>query len=109
MKFDDPARPTSEHGATTSALQTNGSPLPVITLMYPMQNGDGAWGWLTCIHAHKGTNRFGTYYAWLRDLGAFSADCMEDPERALLIHFKYAGPEIETTAAMRESIEEEIF
>ena len=109
MKFDDPERPTNEHGAITTALQTNGSPLPVITLMYPMQNDDGAWGWLTCIHAHRASNRFGTYYAWIRDLGAFSQQYMEDPEHALRAHFKYNGPEIEPTALMRDSITEEIF
>ncbi len=109
MRYDDPQRPVSEHGATHNPLQVNGSPLPVITLMYPMQGDSGEWGWLTCIHAHRGTNRFGTHYAWLRDLATFSQEYMEDPENALLVHFKYNGPEIEVTANMRGTVDEDIF
>ena len=109
MRYDDPERPISEHGATKSLLQVNGSPLPVITLMYPMENDDGHWGWLASIHAHRGTNRFGTHYAWLRDLATFSEQYMEDPENALKVYFKYNGPEIEVTANMRGSVDEDIF
>ena len=109
MKYDDPQRPTSELGATHNPLQTNGSPLPVITLMYPMQNDDGHWGWLATIHAHRGTNRYGTHYAWLRDLAQFSEQYMEDPENALRVYFKYLGPEIVATANMRGTVDEDIF
>ena len=109
MRYDDPERPTSEHGAITTALQTNGSPLPVITLMYPMQGDSGEWGWLACIHAHRGQNRYGTHYAWLRDLAQFSEQYMEDPENALRVYFKYNGPEIEATANMRGTVDEDIF
>lgn len=97
MRYDDSKRPVHEHGATKSFLQTNGSPLPVITLMYPMQDGGDAWGWLACIHAHRAANRFGTYYGWLGDLNQFSADYMNDPENALRKYFKYNGPEWEPT------------
>ncbi len=55
------------------------------------------WGWLCCIHAHKGTNRFGTYYGWIRDLGEFQREYLEDPEATLLRYFKYSGPDYEQT------------
>jgi hypothetical protein len=126
MRYDDPQRPTSELGATPSALQTNGSPLPVITLMRPMlgdaaeAEGEGedgyprkdCWGWLCCIHAHRSHNRFGTYYGWLRDLGSFHREYLEDPENALLKYFKYSGPQWEpTTSAPRaaQSTDKDIF
>jgi hypothetical protein len=149
MRYDDPQRPVSEQSAVRRPLQTNGSPLPVITLMYPMQGDDdeqtewvcvgephcagivrydgplppdaqpcsaceshAPWGWLASIHAHRGTNRFGTHYAWLRDLAAFSADYLADPELALRKYFKYNGPEIEPTAGGTvplATIDEELF
>jgi hypothetical protein len=115
-------------GAVNSPLQLNGSPLPTITLMYPMQNGGDAqtdsgdadcdsavWGFLACIHAHRASNRFGTYYGWIRDLGQFQADYLADPENALLQYFKYSGPDWEETAhsprapAQVQEINEEIF
>jgi hypothetical protein len=40
MRYDDPARPKSPH-ATQTALQVNGSPLPIIGLMYPMESEAG--------------------------------------------------------------------
>ncbi len=58
---------------------------------------ESVWGWLCCIHAHKATNRFGTYYGWVRDLGEFQEAYIEDPEAALLRWFKYSGPEWEPT------------
>ena len=79
MRYDDPERPLSDLSATKTPLQVNGSPLPTITLMYPMQNGGPAgaedadeaeWGWLVCIHAHRSANKFGTYYGWVRDLAS---------------------------------------
>lgn len=129
MRYDDPERPLNDSGAHKSLLQSNGSPLPVITLMYPMRDGQenykvctglegctgvetgsdegctacevetdtGAWGWLACIHAHRASNRFGTYYAWIRDLGAFQRDYLADPESALREYFKYNGPDYEFT------------
>ena len=107
-------------------LQVNGSPLPVITLLHPMQNGEenleredgtldtsrGEWGFLACINAHRGSNRFGTYYAWLRDLGQFQRDYLDDPELALRKYFKYEGPDLETTVNSPKAhavIEEDIF
>jgi len=149
MRYDDPQRPTSMLGAVNTPLQTNGSPLPTITLIYPMQSSDaeavwncigpphckrpnivpcgrlpddaqpcaacqssGEWGFLCCIHAHRASNRFGTYYGWIRDLGQFQADYLADPEGALLKYFKYAGPDWEpTTHSPRptQEIAEEIF
>ena len=147
MRYDDPQRPSSLLSAVNTPLQTNGSPLPTITLMYPMQNGavrcrctqqgpdgpqkilgctgaedtscsacevedDPHWGWLACVHAHRASNRFGTYYGWLRDLGQFQADYLADPEAALLKYFKYAGPDWEPTAQSprpTQEIQEEIF
>ena len=121
MRYDDPARPLSDLSATKTPLQVNGSPLPTITLMYPMQNGgpagaedadDAEWGWLVCIHAHRSANKFGTYYGWVRDLGTFQADYLADPEEALLRYFKYAGPEYEPTEHSprhTQEIAEEIF
>jgi|ERR1700694_1342608 len=119
MRYDDPQRPTSLISAVNTPLQLNKSPLPTITLMYPMQNGgttddvdDDVWGFLACIHAHRAANRFGTYYGWLRDLGQFQADYMADPENALAKYFKYLGPDWEpTTNSPRptQEIQEEIF
>jgi hypothetical protein len=120
MRYDDPARPTSLISAVHTPLQVNGSPLPTITLMYPMQNADqnaegevdGVWGWLACVHAHRASNRFGTYYGWIRDLGQFQRDYLFDPEAALLHYFKYAGPDWEPTEqSLRpvQEIQEEIF
>jgi hypothetical protein len=145
MRYDDPQRPQSDIGAVHTPLQVNKSPLPTITLMYPMQNGDQSpwrctgsacprsnpphtlnedeqpcarcvgdaeWGWLCCIHAHRESNRFGTYYGWIRDLGQFQADYLADPENALLKYFKYSGPDWEpTTHSPRgtQEIKEEIF
>lgn len=119
MRYDDPQRPQSDLGATPTALQTNGSPLPSISLIRPMQSegleGDD-WGWLCCIHAHKAQNRFGTYYAWIRDLGAFQRDYLDDPEKALLDYFKYDGPHweptehgVRSTATNKGTIEEDLF
>ncbi len=122
MRYDDPQRPQSDIGAVHTPLQVNKSPLPTITLMYPMQNGDqaadgsdedvGVWGFLACVHAHRASNRFGTYYGWLRDLGQFQQDYLADPEAALLKYFKYSGPDWEPTAQSpraTQQIQEEIF
>lgn len=119
MHYDDPARPVSDVGATPTPLQVNGSPLPVITLIRPMCSegplGDDRWGWLCCIHAHKAQNRFGTYYAWIGDLGEFQRDFFEDPEAALLKYFKYDGPHWEPTEQApkgpvnKGTIEEDLF
>jgi len=120
VRYNDPQRPTSLVSAVSTPLQTNGSPLPTITLMYPMQNGDqnaegevdGIWGWLCCIHAHRASNRFGTYYGWVRDLGQFQADYLLDPEAALLKYFKYSGPDWEPSTnspRAKQEILEEIF
>ena len=123
MRYDDPARPTSLVAAVNTPLQLSGSPLPTITLMYPAQssgitddvNGDNTWGWLCCIHAHRASNRFGTYYGWIRDLGQFQSDYLLDPEATLLKYFKYSGPEWEPTerspraAPAVQEIQEEIF
>lgn len=115
MRYDDPQRPQSDLSATPNALQTNGSPLPSISLIRPMQSeglaGD-VWGWLACVHAHRSHNRFGTYYGWLRDLGAFQQEYMEDPEAALLKHFKYSGPQWEPSPrapGVSQSTEKDIF
>ncbi len=109
MRYDDERRPLSDVGATPTALQVNGSPLPSISLIRPMQSesmeeykvctgAEGCtgpdtgsdescvvcrlerasdWGWLCCIHAHRSHNRFGTYYGWVRDLGAFQQEYMD--------------------------------
>jgi hypothetical protein len=119
MRYDDHRRPFSDCSAVKMPLQVNKSPLPTITLMYPMQNGgttddvdDAAWGWLACVHAHRDGNKFGTYYGWIRDLGQFQADYLADPEAALAKYFKYTGPDWEpTTQSPRatQEIKEEIF
>lgn len=116
MRYDDAERPISDVGATPSPLQVNGSPLPVITLMRPMQSeseqGDDVWGWLACIHAHRTANRFGTYYGWIKDLGQFQQDYLADPEGALQRYFKYSGPQWEPTerpARVQQSIAKDIF
>ena len=116
MRFDDPRRPQNEAGAHKSALQTNGSPLPVITLMFPMQNGDaegGEWGFLACVHAHKERNSFGTYYGWIRDLGQFQRDYLASPEDALRTYFKYNGPDIVPSErgvrALAQKVDADIF
>jgi hypothetical protein len=117
MRFDDNDRPQHMGSATNTALQVNGSPLPVITLLRPMQSeqedGSDVWGWLACIHAHKQRNSFGTYYGWIRDLGQFSADYLASPEDALRRYFKYEGPEITPTAngvrPLTQQIDEDIF
>ena len=139
MRYDDPQRPQSDVSAVKQMLQVSGSPLPVITLMYPMQNGQenykvctsvpdctqdcdtcdhcqidtsaGEWGWLACVHAHRSGNKFGTYYGWLRDLGEFQREYMESPEDALRKFFRYNGPEWETTenAPRKNEIVEDIF
>ncbi len=104
MRYNDLQRPVSDIGAVRQPLQVNKSPLPTITLMYPMQNGgttddveDDCWGFLACVHAHRASNRFGTYYGWLRDLGQFQEDYLADPEAALAKYFKYTGPDWEPT------------
>jgi hypothetical protein len=144
MRYDDPKRPISDIGAVHTPMQVSGSPLPTITLMYPMRDGTanevapcsgecgskdrvgfegaegckhcvletGEWGWLCCVHAHRASNRFGTYYGWIRDLGQFQADYLADPEAALAKHFKYTGPDWEpSTNSPRatQEIKEEIF
>lgn len=122
MRYDDPERPQSEAQAERIALQVNKSPLPVITLIRPMesegeevarcsQRGDNCghpggfpcercalvreplWGWLACIHAHRESARYSYHTGWIRDLGAFSQEYLEDPEKALAKYFKYFGPE----------------
>jgi hypothetical protein len=125
MRFDDPARPISALNAVKTALQTNRSPLPTITLLYPMKEGSenevdaggnvietGEWGWLACIHAHRTSNKFGTFYGWLRDLGQFQRDYLDDPENALLKYFKYSGPDYadtEHSLRPKQEITEDIF
>jgi hypothetical protein len=41
MRYDDPVRPQSI-GADASPMQTNGSPLPVVTLIRPMESEGSA-------------------------------------------------------------------
>jgi hypothetical protein len=121
MRFEDEERPRSEM-ANNAALQVSGSPLPAITLMFPMEGEreprwrcvcglsssdwmeearceDGCervsqwqWGWLACIHAHVEGSTFSYHTGWLASLEQFSQEYMEDPEAALLRYFKYAGP-----------------
>lgn len=123
MRYDDPQRPVSDAGAETIPLQVNRSPLPVITLIRPMESegeevatctGERGClegfkgqeecevchrvrptilGWLACIHAHHGDTRFGYYTAWIGDIGQFSRDFLADPEGALRRYFRYNGPE----------------
>lgn len=129
MRYDDADRPHSDVSALKTALQISGSPLPAITLMRPMEmecttqykGSDGLtyertgteWGWLCCIHAHRGTNRFGTHYGQIRDLGEFQRAYLEDPEAALRRWFKYEGPELVVTEHSPKSssqvIEEDLF
>jgi hypothetical protein len=120
MRFDDEERPRSEM-ANNAALQVNGSPLPTITLMFPMEGeiapawachckgefvdiseqicencaraSRWAWGWLACIHAHKEGATFSYHTGWIASLEQFSKEYMDDPEAALLRYFKYSGPE----------------
>lgn len=105
MRYYDPERPESMY-ADSAKLQANGSPLPVITLVRPIETEravgrreDGSQilepctGWLACIHAHHAEARFGYYTAIIADLAKFHADYLDDPERALLAYFRYAGPE----------------
>jgi hypothetical protein len=52
MRFDDEERPRSEM-ANNAALQVNGSPLPTITLMFPME-GEIAPTWrCVCGELHR--------------------------------------------------------
>ena len=118
MRYDDPERPESGY-ADNAKLQINGSPLPVITLIRPIETDkkigicqthglgcgneeatcDVRWttepcvGWLACIHAHHAEARFGYYTAIISDLARFHEDYLADPENALLTYFRYAGPE----------------
>jgi hypothetical protein len=119
MRFEDEERPRSEM-ANNAALQISGSPLPAITLMFPMEGeiapvwhcvcGKSSpleepgcedrcervsrwkWGWLACIHAHVEGSTFSYHTGWISSLEEFSKAYMEDPEGALLRYFKYEGP-----------------
>jgi hypothetical protein len=120
MRYDDPQRPVSI-AADSAPLQVSGSPLPVVTLIRPMESEQVAWacsgtpgscngarddtcpgchesrpttwGWLACIHAHREGSRFGYHTAWIADLGEFTQAYLADPEAALAKWFKYHGPE----------------
>lgn len=120
MRYDDPSRPMSI-AADSAPMQANGSPLPVITLVRPMESeGEEVarctqgpqcaarmsldcysceitrgqvWGWLACIHAHREGSRFGYHTAWIGDIGEFTTAYLADPEAALARWFKYLGPE----------------
>lgn len=134
MRFDDEERPKSI-SADSAPLQVNGSPLPVITLIRPMesevevvrcaagahceyappcecceQQRETCWGWLCCIHAHIDGARYGYHTAWIRDLGEFTRDYLDDPELALKKWFKYNGPEkktrVETPVVEKDIFEE---
>lgn len=97
MRYDDPQRPSREG----VRLQTNGEPLPVVTLIAP--SGEGP-GWLACIHASRGGNRFGYHSGVLADLGAFAREYLQDPEAALARYFQYEGPEELPQPARRTTV-----
>lgn len=106
MRFDDPARPSVRNLGEETPLHTSGSPLPVVTLVRPLQTeacightetGDQllmpVWGWLACIHAHRSGNRYGYHTGIITDLARFHEEYMSDPEACLAKYFKYVGPE----------------
>lgn len=120
MRFDDPARPSERRLGETYALQTNGSALPSIDLVRPIQTEkcvghtctgqegcqqstegcptcerlcEPCWGWLASIHAHRGGNRFGYHTGIIPDLGRFAQEWLENPEACLAKYFRYTGPE----------------
>src|SRR5580658_9648504 len=132
MRYDDPTRPASI-SADSAPLQVSGSPLPVITLIRPMESEvsrctldvglclevgrspsmecphctrEALWGWLACIHPHIEGARFGYRAAFLRDLGEFSRDYLDDPERALAKWFKYEGPEARKAPASTQQVDD---
>ena len=99
MRYDDPERPTQ----AGVKLQRNGAALPVITLVAP--ETAGGLGWLACIHASRGGNRFGYHCAVLEDLREFSEAYLADPEAALANYFGYTGPEETTSVRAVSAVE----
>lgn len=61
MRYDDPTRPTSM-GADSAPMQISGSPLPVITLVRPMESGGEEYARCTtlCIEANTPQELRGT-------------------------------------------------
>lgn len=96
MRYDDPERPSREG----VRLQTNGEPLPVVTLVAPEENG----AWLACIHASRGGNRFGYHSGVLPSLQDFSEAWLANPEAALERYFQYKGPEEPSHASARRDL-----